>query len=110
MCPRATTLARLVETRTTPKPSHGAGPVSGDCWEWSGWNSGNGYGKVKYRGQTYMAHRLIWTLSGREIERGEVLDHLCRNRACVNPQHMEAVKVRENTLRGQARLFCRRTG
>lgn len=53
----------------------------------------------------HMAHRLIYTMLIGEIPEGMVLDHLCRNRRCVNPHHLEPVTVKENTHRGEAKLF-----
>ena len=80
-------------------------PMSG-CWIWdSDWNSGNGYGKVKHQGKAHMAHRLVYSFLRGEIPDDHVLDHLCRVRRCVNPDHLEPVTVRENTLRGEAILF-----
>lgn len=75
------------------------------CWTWTGGDSGNGYGKVRFQGKMHMAHRLIYTLLIGEIPEGMVLDHLCRNRRCVNPHHLEPVTVKENTHRGEAKLF-----
>lgn len=78
---------------------------SAGCWLWRGWNSGNGFGKLKIKGKAWMAHRAVWNFFGLPLPRGRVLDHLCRNRACCNPAHLELVTVRENTARGEARLF-----
>jgi hypothetical protein len=77
------------------------------CWIWTGWNSGNGYGKVRVQGKAMMAHRAIYELLIRPIPPGYVLDHRCRNRGCCNPAHLECVSVKENTHRGQAILFRR---
>lgn len=79
-------------------------PMSG-CWHWVGWESGNGYGKVSYKGRDSMAHRVVYLLLVGEIPEGTVLDHTCRVRCCCNPDHLEPVTVRENTLRGEAVLF-----
>ena len=71
------------------------------CWEWQGRRDRDGYGISKGRGQT-SAHRLSWVLHRGSIPGGMTVDHLCRNRACVNPDHMELVTARENTLRSDA--------
>lgn len=76
-------------------------PVSG-CWEWSGPKTPNGYGKHR-RGPGHperMTHRLMWEHhNDREIPAGLQLDHLCRNRCCCNPEHLEPVTGSENTMR-----------
>lgn len=68
------------------------------CWLWQGSvNRLNGYGYVS-RG---LAHRLSYELFVGPIPRDLQVDHLCRVRSCVNPEHLEAVTQRENLLRGQ---------
>ena len=72
----------------------------GSCWEWSGAKS-KGYGIVGYRQKNVYLHRLMYELRFGPIPRGLTIDHLCRNRACCNPEHMEVVTAGENTLRGE---------
>lgn len=60
----------------------------------------DGYGAVSIGGKHYKAHRVAWTLVNGPIPEGMVLDHLCRNRGCVRPDHLEVVTGVENVLRG----------
>src|SRR5579872_16426 len=71
------------------------------CWLWSGCILKNGYGQFWLNDKNWKAHRVSYLLfKGRLIE-GLVIDHLCRNRACVNPDHLELVTHRTNLLRGE---------
>ena len=73
--------------------------ASGDCWMWTGAKSPNGYGRW---GDNLYAHRVSWEYLVGPIENGLHMDHLCRVRLCVNPDHLETVAQRVNTLRGYA--------
>ncbi len=80
------------------------------CWLWrpGQWNSGNGYGKIRFEGKAWMVHRLVWTFFKGAIPVGVVLDHVvCKRRPCCNPDHLEPVTVGINTYRGAAVLFGR---
>lgn len=72
------------------------------CWEWTGGINGNGYGQINVAGRVIGAHRIAYELLVGPIPEGLELDHLCRNRTCVNPAHLEPVTRRENQLRGQS--------
>ena len=73
------------------------------CTIWSGRTDRHGYGEIRLRidgrRKHIGAHRAAWMAECGEIEIGLVIDHLCRNRACINVEHMELVTMRENTLR-----------
>lgn len=70
------------------------------CWVWIAYRDRSGYGKVNYRRKMTQAYRVAYILLIGPIPSGKQLDHLCRNRACVNPDHLEVVDARTNTLRG----------
>lgn len=79
----------------------------GGCLLWQGATTGNGYGALargtrgKSGYQRWLAHRYAYTIMVGPIPAGLDLDHLCRVRHCINPEHLEPVTRRENLLRGQ---------
>ena len=77
------------------------------CWNWGACRTRTGYGTMTltfgvgdYR-KVYV-HRIGFVLGGGRLRQGMTIDHLCRNRSCVNPAHLEQVTVRENSRRGYA--------
>ncbi len=71
-----------------------------ECWEWTANISPNGYGKFWWDGQKGCAHDFSYTYFKGAIPQGLEPDHLCRNRSCVNPDHLELVTRSENNRRG----------
>ena len=88
------------------------------CWEWVACVTSTGYGRVWNGRQADWAHRVVYELTRGPVPDGLVLDHLCRVRRCVNPEHLEPVTDRTNTIRGDApdatrerhrrKAFCKR--
>ena len=76
--------------------------MTSDCWEWIAGKSRNGYGMfyLDRLQSKALAHRVAYQNMVGPIPQGRELDHLCRNRACVRPEHLEPVTRRENLLRG----------
>ncbi len=70
------------------------------CWLWTGGLDTGGYGIFTVMGTNMGAHRWAYEHYVGSIPDGLVIDHLCRRRNCVNPDHMEPVTVAENNLRG----------
>lgn len=73
---------------------------SSGCWQWTGSKNANGYGYIARTKTepTLLAHRVSLRVHGTEIPSGLVVDHICRNRACVNPKHLRVVTRLVNTF------------
>jgi len=72
------------------------------CWEWTGAFDRSGYGAFKAQGKKINSHRWSYRFFKGEPAKGLDLDHLCRVRKCVSPEHLEPVTRRVNVLRGLA--------
>lgn len=70
------------------------------CWEWTAFILWTGYGRMRVNNKGVYAHRFSYETFVGEIPYGLVIDHLCRNRKCVNPNHLRVVTQRENLLCG----------
>jgi hypothetical protein len=73
----------------------------GGCMLWVSSRAKQGYGVLRWNGRTKNAHRLAYELAKGPVPSGLELDHLCRNRACINPDHLEPVTHKENMRRGK---------
>jgi hypothetical protein len=83
-----------VERNIMPEPNSG-------CWLWTGTVTTHGYGQFAYYGIKHRsAHRYVYEQINGRVPDGLVLDHKCRVRSCVNPDHLEPVTYAENTRRG----------
>src|SRR5690242_20419729 len=69
------------------------------CWTWTGSHCSGGYGQTMYLQKIYRVHRFVYEHLVEPIPEGFFLDHLCLNRGCCNPDHLEPVTPAENALR-----------
>lgn len=76
-------------------------PGLGPCWLWTAWLDRQGYGHIAVEDLplSRLAHRAVYELLRGPIPNGLTLDHLCRVRRCVNPDHLEPVTLLENQAR-----------
>lgn len=81
----------------------------GSCWVWLGHKTRDGYGIIRVNHKVLMIHRVIYEASCGPIPDGLEIDHLCFVRACVNPDHLDAVTHKENMRRyRESNTHCKR--
>ncbi len=73
------------------------------CWNWAGYTTESGYGRFRRKKKNILSHRYFYKFFVGEIPEGLDIDHLCFNRRCINPKHLEAVTRSENNRRAWAR-------
>lgn len=110
---KAISIKKRLERLSIPEPNSG-------CVIWIGRLNNKGYSQIMCRDGLHLAHRVAYELSKGPIPGGLELDHLCRNPACINPDHLEAVTRKVNQNRGRAaeatkerhrnKLFCDNCG
>lgn len=83
-----------------PQTIFGLSEITNGCWSWMGSLYRNGYGKYGARG--YMAHRIAYELTKGSVPEDMCLDHVCKNRSCINHEHLEVVTLVENVMRGES--------
>jgi hypothetical protein len=83
-------------------PSTGSRPLDTPCWLWTGGKFSAGYGSVWWNGSGELVHRVVYDLLVGPLPDRQALlwiDHVCRMRACCNPDHLELVTATDNQLR-----------
>ncbi len=100
-CPKCGHVFYPIQTRCIDHKGPMLSPYLGPCWLWTGKTNKGGYGEIKVAGQRLRTHRWMYEIVKGPIPDGLQLDHLCRQRACCNPAHLEAVTHRENMMRGK---------
>lgn len=84
---------QVILAKASPEPNTG-------CWLWPFSDNGRGYGRIRFKGSLWQAHRLFYEIVKGTIPDGYELDHKCRVTFCVNPDHLEPVVHVENVRRG----------
>ena len=94
---------KAMERTEAIRPGRYAVDPETGCWKWRGSKDPLGSGMLGFRRHILRAHRAAWEQWRGPIPAGYVIDHLCRNPSCINPDHLEPVLPRENCIRGNVR-------
>ena len=81
---------------------------AGSCRLWVGMKNGKGYGRMTLNGRLESAHRVAWSLIHGAIPSHLEMDHLCRNRSCVNVEHLQLLTHADNVRKRTKALACRK--
>lgn len=65
--------------------------ITDSCWVWKAYRNQGGYGSFSVKGRMRLAHRVSFEMFKGELEPSDIIDHICRNRSCVNPEHLRVV-------------------
>lgn len=71
--------------------------VHDGCWIWTGAHNSRGYGSLGVDGKSHLAHRFVYALAYGPIPQGMTLDHMCENKSCVHPYHLNVETGADNT-------------
>jgi hypothetical protein len=90
--------------------------LSTGCWNWTKWTDRGGYGGFRHQGKLVLTHRFAYEYFREPIPSGLQIDHLCRNRACCNPWHLEVITAEDHCQRSPIsptavnarKVYCKR--
>jgi hypothetical protein len=69
------------------------------CWEWNGFIDKHGYGKFTLKNKCYFSHRVSFDIFVKKLNKELVIDHICKNRKCCNPEHLREVTAKINVTK-----------
>lgn len=114
VCPNELFSADDIAKLKTKIRSKIVNPADGQCWKWNAGKQ-DGYGLLAFRFKTYKAHRISYMVHRGQIQEDHVIRHICNDRSCVNPAHLEAIRRKENALLGNSpwainakKRFCKK--